>query len=531
MQNRRFVILAELGRGGHGRVFRARDEQLGRTLAIKVFHDSRDEAGRLMSEARTLCQLSHVGIVSVFDVSKITLSPGSQTTITLSEDESASDEPLTWAMLMEDLGDTDPLLYVMEHGINAALQIVAELADALAYAHSQGIFHCDVKRSNVRIVGGRAKLFDFSLAGRVSGRPYGTPAYRAPEQARGEAPTDRTDVYGLGRLLQELLNRNTQSQAVASGFSRRTRKTIDRLLGQMLDSEPRKRPSMHEVAEICRQCLRANFIKRPMLWMSAGLAVLIFGTFMAGGSWLPHRDQAESLSNASAADTFVVTVRVRAADGDAAWLRESASIQVVLDLDSDRRIATLDAAGEATFKGVPSRFLNQLVPLEVLAPGYVLEDGSVRRALSSEPLYVSIKREAVPTPARLRVAIGLVHQGAKVLMVRRRQREGSLMWQFPAGIVKPLQEPEQRVLDETLKETGISIKLLGKIGERISPDTRAHAIYYDCAYLGGKLNNGDPDENAEVAWVPASEVPSRVTSSLYGGVRDLLKGIQDGRTL
>lgn len=455
MQSRRFTILAELGRGGHGRVFRARDEQLGRTLAIKVFHDSHDEAGRAMSEARALCQLSHAGIVRVYDVSRIVISVGTQATITLSEDGSAQDETLTWAMLMEDLGDTDPLHHVLDHGPLAALQLIAELADALTHAHRCGVLHCDVKRSNVRIVDGHAKIFDFSLVSRRPGRPYGTPAYRAPEQTRGEEPTDRTDVYGLGQLLCELLQFETPEQASAKRGPHRSHRSqrlswghqsaLESLIAQMLNPEPQQRPSLLEVAASCRQLTQRRSPLKSALQASAAVAAL--GTCMLLTGHFNHA------SGPSAADTFTVTVRAQVSNSDAMSARDVADACIVLDLGGDRRIATLDATGEATFKGVPAGFHNQKVPLYVQAPGFVTAAGVDRFNLSSEPLYIELKREAVPAPARLRVAIGLVHQGTKVLMVRRRHREGSLMWQFPAGIVKPQQEPEQRVLDETLKET------------------------------------------------------------------------------
>ncbi|HNN98386.1 MAG TPA: protein kinase, partial [Pseudomonadota bacterium] len=139
MADKRFVVLEEIGHGGHGKVYRAKDEQLDRVVAIKVFHDSPVEAERLMKEARTLCRLTHPGIVNVYDVSRISISQGQQTTITLSED-APQEETLSWAMIMEDLGDIDPIQCVREHGVHAALQIIAEIAEALQAAHESGIF-------------------------------------------------------------------------------------------------------------------------------------------------------------------------------------------------------------------------------------------------------------------------------------------------------------------------------------------------------------------------------------------------------
>jgi protein ImuB len=197
--NKRFVILEQLGQGGHGKVYRARDEQLDRVVAIKVFHDAHPEGERLMKEARTLCQLKHPGIINVYDVGRVFISEGPQTTITLSEDGGAQPEKLVWAMIMEDLGDLDPFQYVEESGADEALRIVADIAEALQTAHERGIFHCDLNNNNVRIVGNRAVVFDFSLAARQPGRPYGTPACRAPEQTRGDDKMlDHDDSPGFG---------------------------------------------------------------------------------------------------------------------------------------------------------------------------------------------------------------------------------------------------------------------------------------------------------------------------------------------
>ena len=538
--DKRFVILQELGQGGHGKVYRARDEQLDRVVAIKVFHDAQPEGERLMKEARTLCRLTHPGIISVYDVSRISIAEGEQTTITLSEESNAQDEKLVWAMIMEDLGDTDPLTYVKENGDEEALRITADIADALQVAHASRIFHCDLNNSNVRVVRGKAKVFDFSLAARKTGRPYGTPAYRAPEQTRGEEPTDRTDVYGLGKLLSVLLSRDQSGAFRAEGgrpvipqssqLARGSQKRVEALIGSMLDSEPLKRPSMDEVAKVCRAAVRSTsgWVPRSPQKIAVLVAVLaVPGLALFWKPWLLNRGQAQGSASLFPTDTFTVTVRVRGSATDANLIPSVAGSKLMLDLGGDRRVATFDSNGEATLKEVPARFHGQPAPLVVEAPGYAMLDGKSSFVLSREPVYISLIRDDAPVAARLRVAIGIVHHGRDVLMVRRRYKEGKLSWQFPAGIIKPIQEPDQRIVDETLKETGISIKILGKIGERISPETKVHAIYFNCEYLSGALSNGDPSENAEVAWVPAGDVQKYITSSMYQGVIDLLNEIKN----
>lgn len=532
--NKRFVILEELGKGGHGKVYRARDEQLDRVVAIKVFHDSHPDGERLMKEARTLCRLKHPGIINVYDVSQISVSEGEQTTITLSEDGGAQDQKLVWAMIMEDLGDLDPLQHVQQSGDDEALRIVADIADALQTAHGRGIFHCDLNNNNVRVVRGQAIVFDFSLAARQTGRPYGTPAFRAPEQTRGEEPTDRTDVYGLGRLLLALLRREQTGKLPTgepflpphSKLTRQSRRSIEELLHRMLEPEPQKRPSMAEVARICRQSLRSRSAwGSPFLRVAGILGLILGGLYVVGfeKSWLRWREHRGGIG---ATDTFSVLIRVRGAANDSDLIQSSAGAKIMLDLGSDRRVATIDTNGEATIKEVPARFHGQRVPVLMQVPGYAMREGKTHLALSSDPIYVELSRELAPIPARLRIALGLVHQGKNILMVRRRHKEGKLSWQFPTGIVKPIQEPDQRIVEEVLKETGVSTKIVSKFGERISPDTKAHIIYFECEYLVGELRNGEPDENAEVAWVPADKVETYVTSNLWDGVLDKLNGIK-----
>lgn len=532
--NKRFVILEQLGQGGHGKVYRARDEQLDRVVAIKVFHDAHPEGERLMKEARTLCQLKHPGIINVYDVGRVFISEGPQTTITLSEDGGAQPEKLVWAMIMEDLGDLDPFQYVEESGADEALRIVADIAEALQTAHERGIFHCDLNNNNVRIVGNRAVVFDFSLAARQPGRPYGTPACRAPEQTRGDEPTDRTDVYGLGRLLLGLLRHEAMGKLPAarpflprdSGLANRSRKDIEALLHSMLDPEPQKRPAMEKVARVCRRSVRPRSTWRSTVLRAAGALLLLVAVLEVIGFGKTLSLSQEQRAGSTAAGTFTVLLRVHGAANDSALIQSAAGAKVMLDLGSDRRVALFDSNGEATVREVPSRFHGQLVPVLAQVPGYTMLEGKTHLLLSSDPVYVELSRDDAPIPARLRISLGLVHQGKNILMVRRRQKEGKLSWQFPAGIVKPLQEPDQRIIEEVLKETGVSVKIVSKFGERISPDTKAHMIYFECEYLVGELRNGEPDENAEVAWVPAGKVETYVTSNLWDGVLNKLNGLK-----
>jgi len=129
-------------------------------------------------------------------------------------------------------------------------------------------------------------------------------------------------------------------------------------------------------------------------------------------------------------------------------------------------------------------------------------------------------------PQALRVAIGIVQKGKKILMVCRRIPEGNLKWQFPAGIVKPECQPEERVLDEIKNETGISCKVTQFLGQRLHPDTKVESFYYYCEYLHGRASNKDKNENREVCWIDVDKVEQHVTSDLYEGVQKVLKNIR-----
>jgi eukaryotic-like serine/threonine-protein kinase len=194
------VLEAELGRGGMGRVFRARDERLGRAVAVKVLRPESaanpDFRARFAREARTLARLDHPGIVAVHDFGT---TPDGDSYLVMQLVSGGS------------IADRLPL------PVADALAITAEVCDALAYAHGRGIIHRDIKPENV-LMGddGRARLSDFGIARLVDPmsedgpltRPsmvLGTPGYMAPEARAGARPDPRMDIYAVGALLSHML--------------------------------------------------------------------------------------------------------------------------------------------------------------------------------------------------------------------------------------------------------------------------------------------------------------------------------------
>ena len=188
--NGRFRLDKELGRGGMGAVFRAHDIILERSVAIKVLKDlSGEEVGRkIRLEAQILARLVHEHVVRLYDFS-------------------ADGE--TYYFIMEEVDGTSFARRVKKIPLIERVRIVVETAEALDYAHRQGVIHRDVKPANILLTAADgAKLSDFGLsllsdASQDSGIVRGTPHYMSPEQAKGRKIDHRTDLYALGVILYE----------------------------------------------------------------------------------------------------------------------------------------------------------------------------------------------------------------------------------------------------------------------------------------------------------------------------------------
>jgi eukaryotic-like serine/threonine-protein kinase len=217
-----YKILAPLGAGGMGEVYRARDSKLGREVAIKVlpphFTADPERRVRFAREARSLATLNHPHIGAIYGLEEV--------------------EGVT-ALVLE-LVEGPTLADRLERGplpVGDALAIARQIADALDAAHEKGVIHRDLKPANIVLQGGagasgpmsgdaRAKVLDFGLAktmavglegdatqspsrshdGTVEGRILGTPAYMSPEQARAQTVDKRTDVWAFGCVLFEMLS-------------------------------------------------------------------------------------------------------------------------------------------------------------------------------------------------------------------------------------------------------------------------------------------------------------------------------------
>ena len=197
-----YTLLGELGRGGMAVVFRARDRELGREVAVKVvkprFAADEEAVARLAREARTVAQLEHPNIVGVYSIRHLA-------------DHSV-------ALVMQLIPGRTLKQAVTEGGpfdAASAEQVLRDIARALAYAHRAGVVHRDVKPENIFLdaTSGRAMLSDFGVA-RVmdapteltaTGTTIGTPTYMAPEQIDGVNLDGRSDLYSLGMVGWEML--------------------------------------------------------------------------------------------------------------------------------------------------------------------------------------------------------------------------------------------------------------------------------------------------------------------------------------
>ena len=221
-----FVLGKRLGGGGMGVVYAAKDEDLGREVALKVVRPDLVFFGkaraRFRREVEAIARLQHPGIVPVYSVGEEDGLPwfamervGGKTLAEVVDALSGrAPEALNGSDLANVLGAEEPPEPWRGSWVDACLDVARQVAGALHHAHERGVVHRDVKPSNVLLTAdGRARLIDFGLTAAEgtdsltrSGATLGTLLYMAPEQIRGGRDADaRADVYGLGATLYELL--------------------------------------------------------------------------------------------------------------------------------------------------------------------------------------------------------------------------------------------------------------------------------------------------------------------------------------
>jgi len=239
----RFEIVREIGRGGFGVVYEARDRDLGRSVAFKVVRAG-DRAAlreeRLLREGEAAARLSHPNIVTLHDVGRCEQGPY----LVLE---------LLRGQTLDDRLEQGPV------ALREALRIAVAIAEGLAHAHAEGVVHRDLKPANVFLCeDGRVKVLDFGLAHALGRRRIdgGTPAYMAPEQWKGAPEDERTDVFALGVLLYRMLSgelpfpeqsdgkafRSSRSSRPAAALEVPEAPALGTFAGRMLEKDPVDRP-------------------------------------------------------------------------------------------------------------------------------------------------------------------------------------------------------------------------------------------------------------------------------------------------
>ncbi|MFN0007957.1 MAG: protein kinase domain-containing protein [Planctomycetota bacterium] len=250
-----YEVLAPLGAGAMGEVYRARDSKLGREVAIKVlpehFATDAERLKRFEREATTLASLNHPNVAQIFGV----------------------DQVGDTCFLVLELVPGESLEERLKRGplpLEEALDVCKQIAEGLEAAHEAGVIHRDLKPANVRLTpDGKVKVLDFGLAKPVSehnkgsstdsvlsteaGRLLGTPTYMAPEQARGKAIDKRVDIWAFGCVLYECL---TAKRAFVG-------ETLTDVLGAVLHAQADLDALPSSTPRRVRELLESCFVKDP----------------------------------------------------------------------------------------------------------------------------------------------------------------------------------------------------------------------------------------------------------------------------
>jgi serine/threonine protein kinase/roadblock/LC7 domain-containing protein len=208
-----YIIEASLGQGGMGKVYRATDTRLGRAVAIKICKV--EFSGRFELESRTIAAINHPHVCTLHDVGP--------------------------NYLVMELVEGETLAARLKRGklsLAETIRFGAQIAEALAVAHTKGIVHRDLKPANIMLTKSGVKVLDFGLAksaldpAQTAGGVMGTPAYMSPERLEGKEADARADIYALGLVLKEMLT------GKRSGHAEDLPPAFDRLVKRCLETDP-----------------------------------------------------------------------------------------------------------------------------------------------------------------------------------------------------------------------------------------------------------------------------------------------------
>ena len=292
----RYRIVQLLGQGAMARVYLAQDQELPRTVAVKVplpagtSRWNADRAGLLLDEACILAKLKHPGIVPIYDLGQC---EDATPFLVMEYVEGAS---------LKDVIESERLPW------KRVAELLGHVAETLHYAHKHGVYHLDLKPGNVLMEeGGRARVADFGLAVEeklqrlLEGQSRGAPAYMSPEQVRGETHhlDGRADIWSMGVMLYEMLTgrRPFQGGTVWQLFDEienrdpkpprmiddKVPEALERICLKCLSKEPTARyQTAADVAKALRKCLKATESPIRRLWVSrCAVAVMVTAAILA----------------------------------------------------------------------------------------------------------------------------------------------------------------------------------------------------------------------------------------------------------
>ncbi|MET7429602.1 NUDIX hydrolase [Streptomyces flaveolus] len=123
------------------------------------------------------------------------------------------------------------------------------------------------------------------------------------------------------------------------------------------------------------------------------------------------------------------------------------------------------------------------------------------------------------------LSMAVVVADGKLLMIRRAEREGDLLWALPGGAIEAGEGPEEAAVREAVEETGLKVEAESLIGQRVHPKTGRDMSYVACRVVGGEAHVADTDELDAIAWVTLAEIPEYVPYGLYGPVQEYLEAV------
>lgn len=377
-----YKILASIGAGGMGEVYRAQDAKLGRDVALKVLpaemaHDP-ERLARFHREAKALAQLDHPNIVTIHSV------------------EECNGVHFLTMQLVEGRS-LDRVIPASGLPLEQIVEIAGPLGDALAVAHDKGIVHRDLKPGNVMVTNeGHVKVLDFGLAKDVRaanggdltltsdsqtqiGVVMGTPAYMSPEQAAGRLLDHRTDIFSLGVVLHEMATgrrpfEGTSSAELVSAILRDTPPSVTdarpdlpsdlaRIIRRCLEKDPSHRvQTARDVSNEFRDLARQTSQKLAAATTSTSSSRAV----PAADSGIPHADEVSGVKRHAIALTIAAILLVIGFAGVGIYLKGSKAGQVdsiaVLPLENRSN----DPEAEYISDGITESINNSLTRLPSL---------------------------------------------------------------------------------------------------------------------------------------------------------------------